>query len=120
MFNEKENINDKDSNADTERESNLNFEKMVREGGADINITKKSNVFPGVYELKDNGATYSVGLMMLKGIKKFFQFFTKSKNNPFPTIILWYKGLSREQKKSVMIISKERTENDSSAERNTE
>jgi hypothetical protein len=120
MFNKKEDLNDRNSSLDTASESNLNFEKVVREGAADINITKKSNASPGVYELQDNGATYSVGLMMLRGIKKFFQLFKKSKNNPFPTIMLWYKGLSKEQKKTVMIISKERTENDSSSERNTE
>ena len=97
-----------------EREGNSDSKVMVREGASDILIKEKTDVLPGVYELQENGATFSVGFEMLKAIKRFFRAFMKSKNNPFPTLFLWYKGLSRDEKKKVMIITKERTENDSS------
>jgi hypothetical protein len=97
-----------------ERESNSDSMVMVRDGASDITIKEKTDVLPGVYELQENGATFGVGFEMLNAIKRFFRLFMKSKNNPFPTLLLWYEGLSRDEKKTVMIISKERTENDSS------
>ncbi|HMH32650.1 MAG TPA: hypothetical protein VK543_06445 [Puia sp.] len=94
---------------------NVNAKIPVNGGSVDININEKSNVLPSVFEMKENGATYGVGFEMLKGIRKFFRLFLKSKNNPLPTLLLWYKGLSKDEKKTVMIICKERTENDSSS-----
>jgi hypothetical protein len=88
---------------------------VVSGGGVDININEKADVLPGIFEMKENGATYAVGFDMLNGIRRFFRLFLKSKNSPLPTLLLWYKGLSRDEKKTVMIISKERTENDSSS-----
>jgi len=104
------------SRDDVERSTNnANAKIIVSGGGVDININEKQDVLPGVFEMKENGATYAVGFEMLKGIRKFFRLFLKSKNNPLPTLLLWYKGLSKDEKKTVMIICKERTENDSSS-----
>ena len=98
----------------------VNAKIVVSGGGVDININEKPDVLPGVFELKEAGATYSVGSDMLKGIRKFFRLFLRSKNNPLPTLLLWYKGLTTDEKKTVMIISKERTENDSPAREKTD
>lgn len=100
---------------DPESESAIESKIMVSDRGVDIKIKENTDVAPAAFEMKEDGATYSVGSEMLKNLKKFFHWGLKSKKNPFPTLLLWYKGLSKEEKKSVMIISKERTENDSSA-----
>ena len=92
---------------------------LVSESGAEIKVKENTDVDPSIFELKENGATYNIGLEMLKNLKKFFRRL-KTKKNLFPSLLLWYKGLSRDQKKKVMIISKERTENDSVPERKME
>ena len=106
----KEYIDNGLTNMNPEPESISDSWVMLREGASDITIKEKPDVLPGVYELQENGATFGVGFEMLNAIKRFFRLFMKSKNNPFPTLLLWYKGLSRDEKKTVMIISKERTE----------
>jgi hypothetical protein len=90
-----------------------NTSAIPRDGAVDININEKPDAVPGVFEMKENGATYGVGADGLKGVRRFFSRFLKSKNSPIPTLLLWYKGLSRDEKKDVMVISKERTEDDS-------
>jgi hypothetical protein len=105
---------------DPESENPIESKIMVSERGVDIKIKENTDVIPAAFEMKEDGATYSVGSEMLKNLKKFFHWDLKRKKNPFPTLLLWYKGLSKEQKKSVMIISKERTENDSSPDRKME
>ncbi len=115
MFQIKEQIDIRKKRKSPDCKINLDSKVMVRDGASDITIKEKTDVLPGVYELQENGATFGVGFEMLKGIKRFFRLFMKSKNNPFPTLLLWYKGLSSDEKKNVMIISKERTENDSSS-----
>jgi hypothetical protein len=112
MFQETEHIDIRKTRKYPETKNNMDSRVMVREGASDINIKEKPSVLPGIYELEENGATFSVGFEMLNGIKRFFRLFMKSKNNPFPTLLLWYKGLSNDEKKTVMIICRERTEND--------
>ena len=72
----------------------------------------KLNPSVGLYELHENDATYGVGLDMLNNIKNYFQSYLGNKYNSFPTLLLWYKGLTCDEKKTVMIIGSERTEND--------
>lgn len=117
MFNSKEYIDHREGIQPAEIEGIPNSKVIMREGGIGMNRTEKLDVAPAVYELKEDGATYGVGYEMLRRIQNFFKLFMKSKNNPFPTLLLWYKGLSRDEKKTVMIISKERTENDSFSEK---
>jgi len=102
-----------------ESESAKATDSKMMAGKVDIKIEENMSSTMGTFEMKENGATYSVGSEMLKNLKTFFRWGLKNKH-PFPTLLLWYKGLSREQKKSVMIISKERTENDSYPDRKME
>ena len=83
---------------------------MKRDGASNINIKEKNEALPGLYELEENGTTFAIRLEMLECINKFFQLSLKNKNNCSPTLMLWYKSLSRDEKKTVMIICKERTE----------
>ncbi len=110
---------DKDQK-NSNRESELDSKIILSNRGVDIKIKENTDLAPATFEMKEDGATYSVGSEMLRNLKKFFHWGLKSKKNPFPTLLLWYKGLSREEKKSVMIISKERTENDTSPDRKME
>jgi hypothetical protein len=66
----------------------------------------------GLYELHENSATYGVKAEMLNNIKNYFRSNVGNDNKPCPTLLLWYKGLSCDERKTVMIIGKERTEND--------
>jgi hypothetical protein len=104
----------------TETENPKDSKILASNSGAEINVKENTDVNPSTFELKENGTTYSIGGEMLKNLKKFFRWSIKGKKNPLPTLLLWYKGLSRDQKKTVMIISKERTENDSVPERKME
>ena len=99
-------------NQSLEREDILNLFMVAGSGSWDANIKGKLNVSLGLYELHGNGATFGVRFEMLNNIKNYFLLYLGEKNKPFPTLLLWYRGLSCEEKKTVMVIDKERTEND--------
>jgi hypothetical protein len=99
-------------NQSLESEDILNLFIVAGSGSWDVNIKGKLNASLGLYELHGSSATFGVGFEMLNNIKNYFRLYLGEKNKPSPTLWLWYKGLSCEEKKTVMVIDKERTEND--------
>src|ERR1700694_5741465 len=73
---------------------------------------EKPGLISGLYELHENSATYGVRVEMLDSIKNYFRLYSGNNNRPSPSLLLWYKGLTCDERKTVMVIGKERTEND--------